>query len=1282
MLKKIEQVLSALADVKLLTEYRSDLAEQYHTVQLKGNGYFLYVDQSLGDEAIDTLKDKLELLLLHFEQLDSAAEEYIRLNAEIKAMRDANHPDHNLEMGVGEEFGFLKEFGIDYALFQEKKLVVNSGLSPHILMTSQEQSPDADSFELLTKHGKLLGYRTDAFSLFLLSSKQLNSSIKDILQAKLWWLTRVYKQVASDRDLIFNTYLDSYFRIDNEGLILDYQVPDYIELPSIVLGVPLPDMLTDSETKARFAQAVQQVRQSGTLVNIEYPIISQNRTYFHEARFAPLQKAQIVVIIRDITERKKAEGALLDSEERYRSIVEHSQAGITIMDGKYQFAYVNNEFCRIVGYEADELIGTDFRNVLSEESIQLVSENYIRRRNGEDVPLEYEFTLVHKNGEERRCALKSSVYKTSSGKIRTIGQILDITERKKAERELRQHREHLELLVHERTRALNGEIERHKETAVTLAINEERLRTLINSTPDIICFKDGNGRWLEANDADLELFALTDVDYRNKTDSELAAFTAPMYKEAFLGCEISDEETWKSKELARGVEIIPAIDGTEKVYDVIKVPLFEQDGSRKGLVVLGRDVTEREQAEKELLNEIEQHKQARNALQESEKRFRDIVLSSSDWIWEMDANGRYTYASGKVKEVLGYTAAEIVGKAPFELMRPEDLKREGKKIRNLVSNHQPVVDMETWRVTKDGDAVCMLVNAVPIFDDEGDFAGYRGVDKDITKRKQIEKDLKQADTIIRTSPAVAFMSRSDDKKRLEFISDNVVDLLGYTAEEMISAKVAAVDITHPDDWAMVKESTDRCIQDDACQDISMPPYRMISKDGQIKWIDDRTHIIRDKEGSVINTQGVLLDISRLKQVEEDLRIKRQQAETLQTAAEALGSTLELQRIFEIILNELRKVVPYDSASIQRIKGDEIAVVSCAGFSNPEKIIGLTFDLMDDDIPNCEVVRTRSPLIVNDGVPDHAGVFTIGSWMGVPLLFSNEAIGMLTLDKREFGFYTDEHAQLASAFAAQTAVALENIHLFDETEKAREEALRASELKSRFLARISHELRTPLSSIFGYSELLYDGLLGSISDKQKEAIKRVMDNSDYLASLVNDLLEHAQIESGNIDLQIKSVNVNELLANVQSKVDILAVAKGLTLNIYRDADVPADFLGDERRLQQILINLLGNAVKFSNAGDIALHVKYEEPQISFIVKDNGIGISTEAQTYIFDSFRQVKDSTIIQKQAGTGLGLPIAKQLAIAMGGDITVESTVGQGSTFSVLLPITLPEEEIVWVTI
>jgi len=228
-------------------------------------------------------------------------------------------------------------------------------------------------------------------------------------------------------------------------------------------------------------------------------------------------------------------------------------------------------------------------------------------REGRD-SYEIEHRIVRRDsGEVRFVREKCDHLRDASGRtVRSIGMVHDITERKEAEEILRQYQQHLEELVEARTaemrlvnEALAAEIAERRRAEEERERQYERLLALINATPDIICFKDGEGRWLEANTADLKLFELEGLDYRGKTDRDLAEHT-PFYREAFLTCAETDEAAWTSGGVSQGEEAIPRPDGGTNVYDVIKVPLFHQDGSRKGLVVLGRDITQRVRAEEQL----------------------------------------------------------------------------------------------------------------------------------------------------------------------------------------------------------------------------------------------------------------------------------------------------------------------------------------------------------------------------------------------------------------------------------------------------------------------------------------------------------------------------------------------------------------------------------------------------------------------------------------------------------------------------------------------------------
>lgn len=242
--------------------------------------------------------------------------------------------------------------------------------------------------------------------------------------------------------------------------------------------------------------------------------------------------------------------------------------------------------------------------------------------------------------------------------------------------------------------------------------------------------------------------------------------------------------------------------------------------------------------------------------------------------------------------------------------------------------------------------------------------------------------------------------------------------------------------------------------------------------------------------------------------------------------------------------------------------------------------------------------------------------------------------------------------------------------------ARDQALEASRLKSQLLANVSHELRTPLGGILGYVELLHDGAFGALNESQQRAATNIMNSANYLNTLISELLNQAQIDARTLLLHMEKFSPAALLQSVEAQMSVLARNKGLAFTADLSADLPDELYGDLQRLQQILINLAGNAIKFTKTGQVRLKLyRLKSSQWAMQVSDTGIGIPAEAQLYIFEPFRQV-DTNITSAQRGIGLGLPITKQLVELMEGSISLESEVGQGSTFTVLLPlITQPEK-------
>lgn len=241
--------------------------------------------------------------------------------------------------------------------------------------------------------------------------------------------------------------------------------------------------------------------------------------------------------------------------------------------------------------------------------------------------------------------------------------------------------------------------------------------------------------------------------------------------------------------------------------------------------------------------------------------------------------------------------------------------------------------------------------------------------------------------------------------------------------------------------------------------------------------------------------------------------------------------------------------------------------------------------------------------------------------------------------------------------------------------ARDQALDASRFKSQLLSRVSHELRTPLGGVIGYAELLHQGAFGELSDEQFDAAQNIVASANYLNIMINELLDQAQIEARTITIIQAPFAPEILLRNVETNMRILAQNKGLQLITELDPALPNRLVGDERRLQQVMINLTGNAIKFTQKGEVRLSLlRLDDAHWCICVADTGAGIPKDAHDYIFEPFRQV-DNAITRNNRGTGLGLSITKQLVELMGGRIELDSEMGRGSTFTIILPLQTPQE-------
>jgi signal transduction histidine kinase len=289
-------------------------------------------------------------------------------------------------------------------------------------------------------------------------------------------------------------------------------------------------------------------------------------------------------------------------------------------------------------------------------------------------------------------------------------------------------------------------------------------------------------------------------------------------------------------------------------------------------------------------------------------------------------------------------------------------------------------------------------------------------------------------------------------------------------------------------------------------------------------------------------------------------------------------------------------------------------------------------------------------------------------LAVPLVREGRVLGGLAVTRKNPGRFAPEVVDLLKTLAAQSAIAIQNARLFSELEDKSRELEAASRHKSEFLANMSHELRTPLNAIIGFSEVLGERMFGDLNEKQAEYIQDIQSSGRHLLALINDILDLSKVEAGRMELELSRFDLPAAIGGAVILVRERATRHGLALEVAVD-DQLGQFVGDERKIRQVLLNLLSNAVKFTpEGGRIAIRAVPADGGVEISVSDTGIGIASEDQEAIFQEFRQV-GTDYARKREGTGLGLALARRFIDLHGGRIWVKSRLGEGSTFTFTLP-------------
>ncbi|MFW2367098.1 MAG: ATP-binding protein [Desulforhopalus sp.] len=394
-------------------------------------------------------------------------------------------------------------------------------------------------------------------------------------------------------------------------------------------------------------------------------------------------------------------------------------------------------------------------------------------------------------------------------------------------------------------------------------------------------------------------------------------------------------------------------------------------------------------------------------------------------------------------------------------------------------------------------------------------------------------------------------------------------------------------------------------------------------------------------------------------------------------SQVVSSTLNLETVLTSIVRHAVQLSETDGATIFGYDEDRRTFIPKITYGINEVLIEAihrTRPQKGDKTAIGQAADSRNPVQIPDInlAPDypltHVSQEGFRALLAVPLLLENQLLGGLVVLRRSAGKFPERVVNLLQTFAGQSGLAIHNALLFQEIKEKSQQLQLADKHKSEFLANMSHELRTPLNAILGYTELILDEIYGEIPEKIEEVLHWLDKSGRHLLSLINDILDLSKIEAGQLSLSLREYSMVELIQAAATSVDPLAAEKNLELLINIPSSPPIG-VGDEQRITQVLINLLGNAIKFTEEGSIKTNLMVSNQEFLVSISDTGIGLSDKDQKIIFKDFHQV-DGSSTRTKGGTGLGLAIAKRIVEMHGGKIWVESVFGQGSTFSFSLPI------------
>ena len=620
---------------------------------------------------------------------------------------------------------------------------------------------------------------------------------------------------------------------------------------------------------------------------------------------------------------------------------------------------------------------------------------------------------------------------------------------------------------------------------------------------------------------------------------------------------------------------------------------------------------------------------ASQKLRDSEGRLRAVLDTAVDGIISTDPRGQILSFNASAERIFDWPARDIVGRNIAVLMTTALPSPGDAGLSSQLQNHFGKLVGASQEVAgrrRDGSTVKLRL-AVSKTEGQGE-GMYLGIVTDISARKAIEGELRNREaqyrTLIANMPGVAFRSEARLHARMLFVSDHVETLLGWPAREFVQNLRSLEALIPPEDRRRRNAAIAQALALDQPYAVE---FRVRRADGVDRLVSESAGVVRDTDGVLQWIDGVMLDVTE----------ERARTQVFETTAS--------------VLDRAMAVLELDAGG--RILHCNQNYVAMMGYERADELIGRSY---------AEMMPPRQR-----ASPDQQRTLQALA-SGEVLVGEFERVGK---NGRELWVQATYHPVFDSAgalvktMAFKTDVTLRKT-MERELRQAKARAEQAAQARSSFLANMSHEIRTPMNAILGFTDVLLNTALAPTQRRHLETVRQA---GQSLLGLLNDILDTAKLEKGAVELEIADFSLRQLCEQVVASMRLSAEKKGLTLALHYPAELSDYRRGDALRIQQVLVNLVGNAIKFTRKGQIAIRIEQRGGTTVLAIADTGIGIAPDRVERIFDAFAQA-DATITRQFGGTGLGTTIARQLTELMGGRITLTSELGVGSCFEVHLPL------------